>query len=385
MTVASPQALRGDPVRVLVVEDSPPDQHLIRLRLEKGDGGTEFHVTLCETMREATELLSRQAADTVLLDLGLPDCRGLECVRRVRTAAPHTPIVVLTGNDNEQIGIDAVRMGAQDFLTKGNLTSPVLRKALAYALERGAANARFRTMDRRQSLGVLAGGVAHELNNTLNVILGHTRLALEMLEAQPRAQENLRRAILGAEHAASLAEQMLAYSGKGSFVLEDLDLDRVIDENLQLIRAATGSHVQIERTRSTRSPRVHGDRRQVEQLIMCLVLNAAQAIEAEEGRIGIRTTTLDVDEGTNGVVSTDPEPVAHGRYASLEIEDSGTGIPDDIRARMFDPFFTTKGDSRGLGLCAALGIVQGHGGHITVTSRAGVGSNFRVLLPLRER
>jgi CheY-like chemotaxis protein len=175
---------------------------------------------------------------------------------------------------------------------------------------------------------------------------------------------------------------MLAYAGKGQFVVQPLDLSKIVRDTLPLAERSIGKGVHVELALSEQLPPVEADATQIEQVAMNFILNAAEAIGDRPGRISIRTGVRDIRPGepAGSYDVGQPEP---GRYAMLEVQDTGPGIDEAIRASIFDPFFTTKFTGRGLGLAAVSGIVRSLNGAIQVESRPGQGSTFRVLFPVK--
>lgn len=219
---------------------------------------------------------------------------------------------------------------------------------------------------RMESLGLLAGGVAHDFNNLLTVIMGHVNLARTDVEPTSSAALSLDTINHVARRAADLTHQMLAYAGKGQFVVEAVDLNQLIVDMAPLLRASLPAPIPLTYDLAARLPLIEADPAQIRQIVLNLVLNAAEAIEAPDGRIAVRTSTVAMP--TASVV--------------LEVCDTGIGMPPDVRERIFEPFFTTKFTGRGLGLAAVHGVVRQHHGSIAVESTPGVGSCFQVLLPV---
>jgi PAS domain S-box-containing protein len=230
-----------------------------------------------------------------------------------------------------------------------------------------------------ESLGVLAGGIAHDFNNLLTVILGN--VSLSRIEPGISAEEKTRLATIAtaAKRAADLCRQLLAYAGKGAFVIERLDLNRVAQETARLLELSVHTCT-LEFKLAPGLPAIEADPSQIQQIIMNLVLNAAEAIGARPGGIRVATAAVTLADGDlPDVLPAGTHPV--GAFVRLEISDDGGGMTPEVRRRIFDPFFTTKFAGRGLGLAAVLGIVRSHGGALTVQSEAGRGSVFRVYLP----
>jgi len=245
---------------------------------------------------------------------------------------------------------------------------------------RKRAEARLREAQKLESLGLLAGGVAHDFNNLLVGVIGNASLAQEMLPPDHPAAELLDGVIKTGQQAAHLTRQMLAYSGKGKFLVEALNLSALIPEMAGLVRPSISKKIALHLDLEEDLPSVEADRGQLQQVFMNLALNAAEAIGSHEGLITVRTG---VDRYTR--LRPEAAALATGKYVCLEVRDTGSGMDDATRARIFDPFFSTKFTGRGLGLAAVAGILRGHKGAILVSSAPGQGSCFTVLFPAAAR
>jgi PAS domain S-box-containing protein len=242
------------------------------------------------------------------------------------------------------------------------------------------AETRLREAQKLESLGLLAGGVAHDFNNLLVGVIGNASLAQEWLPEGNPAAELLEGVIKSGEQAAHLTRQMLAYSGKGKFVVEPLDLSSLIPEMSGLVRPSISKKIPLHLDLAPDLPPIEADRGQVQQVFMNLALNAAEAIGSHDGVISVRTGVEDVDERylrLHPAVAT----LRPGKHVCLEVRDTGCGMDEATMAKIFDPFYTTKFLGRGLGLAAVAGILRGHKGAISVSSAPGKGSCFTVLLP----
>ena len=231
-----------------------------------------------------------------------------------------------------------------------------------------------------ESLGVLAGGVAHDFNNLLMAMLGNMDLALARLPADAPAVANLNQAMAAARMAAGLTNRMLAYSGRGAFVVETMDLNDVIGENAAMLRAAIAKTATLGVQLRRELPPVIADAAQVQQVVMNLITNASEALGDRAGSVTLSTGVQDCDERYLRRSSLEEKP-APGRFVWLEVADTGCGMSGETVLRLFDPFFTTKFAGRGLGMSAVLGIVRGHRGAIVVDTSPGVGTTIRVLFP----
>ncbi len=234
-----------------------------------------------------------------------------------------------------------------------------------------------------ESLGVLAGGIAHDFNNLLVGVIGHASLAQDMLPVDHPARDLLTQVVRNGEQAAHLTRQMLAYSGKGRFLLEPLNLSTLYEEISILVKPAIPREVELEMHLPEDLPLVEGDRGQMRQVFTNLVLNAAEAVTGS-GHVRVETGVrwIDALHPSSPWVAGE---VPNGQYVYLEVVDSGCGMDEATRGKIFDPFFTTKFVGRGLGLAAVAGIVRGHRGAISVTSVPGQGSRFLVLFPVSRK
>jgi two-component system, cell cycle sensor histidine kinase and response regulator CckA len=247
--------------------------------------------------------------------------------------------------------------------------------------DRRKLDEQMRQTQKLESLGVLAGGVAHDFNNLLVGILGNASLAIETISSNNPARNMLRDVVAAAETAAHLTKQLLAYAGKGRFVIEPVDLSELIRQIQKLIQTSIPRTVQLRLDLQDRLPCVDADLGQLQQLMMNLIINGAEAIgEDKPGAVLVTTGVQNVDEGYIQTALA-PSQIEPGTYVTVEVHDTGVGMTDEVIARIFDPFFTTKFTGRGLGLAAVLGIVRGHKGAIKVYSTPGHGTTFKVLFP----
>jgi two-component system, cell cycle sensor histidine kinase and response regulator CckA len=238
---------------------------------------------------------------------------------------------------------------------------------------------RLRYGQKLESLGILAGGVAHDFNNLLTPILGYASLTLGMIADDSPLQPMLVQIEQAARKAADLTQQILAYSGKGRTILQQVDISSLVREMSGLLGSISG-RTRVEFELADALPWVRADASQLKQVILNLVTNAHEALLDQVGVITIKTELIDVTE-TVLLDPFSPRELPGGEYVVLEVGDTGKGIPQENINRIFDPFFTTKFTGRGLGLSAAQGIVRGHDGILTVESQTGLGTKFRVLLP----
>ena len=292
-------------------------------------------------------------------------------------------------------GADGVPLGHLAFahdqpLAEGVETRPVVRvfaaRAASELLRLRDEEARIKIernlleTQKMESLGLLAGGIAHDFNNLLVGILGSASLARQESAQHPRLRAHLDEIQRSAERAAELARQMLAYSGRAHFVVAALDLNRLVIEMGHLLQVSIPKRVILRVDLEPELPGVVVDATQIRQVLMNLVLNASEAMRDTGGFVRITTGVVQADRAMlDSAVLGRHEP--EGSYVYLEVQDDGMGMSASTQVQIFDPFFTTKFTGRGLGLSAVRGIVQGHRGALLLSSREGVGTTFRLLLP----
>jgi PAS domain S-box-containing protein len=234
-----------------------------------------------------------------------------------------------------------------------------------------------------ESLGVLAGGIAHDFNNLLTGILGNADLALADLSPVAPARESVEAIVIGARRAAELCRQLLAYSGKGRFLVRPLDLMELVQEMAHLLSISISKKVVLKYHFAKDLPAIEADATQIRQTIMNLIVNASEAIGDRSGVISVTTGLANCDTDYLKTCLT-ADGIQPGDFVFVEVADTGHGMERATQDRIFDPFFTTKFTGRGLGLAAVLGIVRGHKGAINVHSEVGRGTTFRLLFPATE-
>ena len=251
---------------------------------------------------------------------------------------------------------------------------------LAAEREREVMERQMQHVQKLESLGILAGGIAHDFNNLLTAMLGHLNLAQSRIHPESPAVpalDNLERII---HRTTDLTRQLLAYSGKGRFLVQDRDLNQVIQEMVHLLEVSISKKVSLRLNLADTPAPITADAAQIQQVLMNLVTNAADAIGEREGTIRISTQVTILDRAYLDQVFHGQELQA-GRFTILEVQDDGCGMSPEVLSRIFDPFFTTKPTGHGLGLSATLGILRGHHAGLRIYSEQGRGSTFKVLFP----
>ncbi|HCC56223.1 MAG TPA: hypothetical protein DEQ47_02995 [Solibacterales bacterium] len=251
---------------------------------------------------------------------------------------------------------------------------------VADVTERNQFELNLRQTQKLESLGVLAGGIAHDFNNLLVGILGNASLAGQMVPPGGPVAKLLDDVVMAGQRAAHLTRQMLAYAGKGRFIIERVDLSSLVADMTRLVDTSIPKNVELHLELDRELPAVEADAGQLQQVVMNLVLNAAESIGAQAGAVTVRTGARHLDRRHIRKELEDAE-IESGAYVFLEVLDTGCGMDEATKSRIFDPFFTTKFTGRGLGLAAVTGIVRGHKGAIRVKSTPGQGSTFIVFFP----
>jgi PAS domain S-box-containing protein len=251
------------------------------------------------------------------------------------------------------------------------------------AVERKEFERKLQDTQKLESLGLLAGGIAHDFNNILTGILGNASLASLELPLSSPVGGNLKSIQEGSRRAADLCKQLLAYSGRGFLVAENLSLNRLVEETAHLLKLSIGKKSALSFDFYPDLPAIRADETQIRQVIMNLVINASDAIGEGSGVIRLTTGVMRLERGALGesrLLGT--AELTDGPYVFLEVSDTGCGMSPETQAKIFDPFFTTKFTGRGLGLSSVLGIVRSHKGALTLVSELERGTTFRLLFPL---
>ena len=340
----------------------------------------------CEILgRPEAELLGRNWFDTCVPEDLRTDLARLFSARMKGESgiADYHETAVLAGDGSRRILIfqnTLLRDDAEQItgILSSGADVTVQKKAEA---ERRELEIGMQQAQKLESLGVLSSGIAHGFNNLLTGILGHASLAIEAVPAGAPLREIVESIQESARKAAELTRQLLAYSGKGRFLVEPFELSTLVRNMTSLLEVSASRNCVLQFELAKLLPRVRGDVSQFRQVLMNLVTNASEAITGHSGTIVVRTGATECDRAALAAGWVH-DPLPPGLYVYVEVEDTGGGMTPEVQARIFDPFFTTKFAGRGLGLAAVLGIVRGHHGTIQLQSQPGQGTRFRVLLPV---
>jgi signal transduction histidine kinase len=369
------------PLVILLLEDDPADAALVKAKLEEeGIACSIKHVA-----NAADFALAYQDGnlDLVLSDMSLPGFDGMTALEFTRQRFPDLPFIMLARTADEDVAIEWLKSGATDYVFMERLSrlAPVVRRAMKEAegrLERQSLEAQFIEAQKMEVIGHLAGGVAHDFNNVVGIILGYSYLITEKLQPGDSVRDDVEMIRQAALQAAALTRQLLTFSRKQSMEPAVLDLNQVLTDHDRMLRRLINEKIALFVETASKSGRVKADSGSVGQVLMNLVVNARDAM-LNGGTLRIKTQ--DVILGADDV-RTFPN-VVPGAYVLLAVSDNGTGMTDEVKARLFEPLFTTKptGEGTGLGLATCQTIVKHFGGHIRVESQIGKGTTFEIYFP----
>ena len=333
-------------------------------------------------MKDLNAPLADPRPDIILYSLSQTDAHGLEGFSRIHRFAKPTPLIVLSDLRDEDLALQAVKRGAQDYLVKTDIHPKMLERVLLYTIERAKAEQKMLELQtqlfqsqKMESIGRLAGGVAHDFNNLLMVIAGYCEFLIEDLSPNDPRVKNVKEIQDSAQSAMKLTQQLLAFSRQQVVEPMILDLNDLLFKMEPMIRRLIGSNIEVVSLPCARQAAVFIDPGQIEQVIMNLAVNARDAMP-HGGALTFETMNVMIEEAMHA-------DLPMGAYILLKVSDTGSGISEKVRRHIFEPFFTTKpaGQGTGLGLATTYGIVRQSGGIIEVESAPKRGTAFRILLP----
>jgi PAS domain S-box-containing protein len=332
----------------------------------------------CATGIPRTTILGKAAHAYLPLELAeLTERRMAESVRLWAPTEFEDELEFPTGKRVWKTRLVPWQVGTQNYLV--GFAHDVTDRVAADR-HRGVLENKLLDAQKLESLGILAGGIAHDFNNLLTGILGNVSLMRLELPVSSALRDHVDQIESVTIRAADLCRQLLAYSGKGRFVVQPLDTSEVVRQTAQLLKLSIGKNATLRLDLADNLPLVEADAMQLRQVVMNLVLNAAEALGERAGNISIVTGVLQAEGDYLRSTFLAPE-LSEGSYVFLEVSDNGCGMGAETQAKIFDPFFSTKFTGRGLGLSAVLGIVRGHKGAIKVYSELGRGTTLKLLFP----
>lgn len=382
-------------LRLLIVEDDSAFARLLRRRLRGSED--RFEVEQVETVRAAREAVERAVPDLVLLDLVLPDGRGLDLVQPLDKA--RYAVIVLSAHGDESAAVEAMRAGALDFLTKSASVLEHLVPILERTAQRWQELQAQRRLEQAQkvlerqllqaqksdALGLLAGGIAHDFSNILTAIAGFTNSALVELNAGSQAAQDLQQVLVASERARGLVERVLAFTRQEAQERRPEELRTVVQEVIGLLLPPLPAGVRVEQHLSTDQDQVLAAPVQLHQIVLNLFTNACQALAEQGGCVQVETTVVEGAFLGSLSRSLSGKPLPAASYLRLSVTDDGPGMDAETLRQIFHPFFTTRKSSdrrgAGLGLAVVKNLVEDLGGALRVESTPGHGTRFDIFLP----
>ncbi len=384
-----------DPLRVLIVDDSVADTKLVVRELRRGGRSVLYdRVDNADAMRAA---LAEGNWAVVICDWSMPGFSAPGALALIKEIQIDIPFIIVSGTIGEENAVEAMRAGAHDYVIKDRLARlmPAVERELRESQLRKAhkesesalrvsekgrreSEGQLRQAQKMEAVGRLAGGVAHDFNNVLSVILTYSELIFNELGSGNPMREDVDEIRKAAKRAADITRQLLMFSRQQVLEPRILDLNEVLVGMDRMLRRLLGEDVDLVLQITPSLGRVRVDRGSIEQVIMNLVMNARDAMPTG-GKLTMQTTDVDLDESyAEAHLGVNPGP-----YIMLAVTDTGIGMDKATQARIFEPFFTTKPKDKGtgLGLSTAFGIVQQSGGSIWVYSEEGSGTTFQIHLP----
>jgi two-component system, cell cycle sensor histidine kinase and response regulator CckA len=373
------------PLRILHLEDEPNDAALVKSTLEAE--GIASTITSAQNRNDFVAALERGGVDLILSDYVLPTFDGMSALNIVRNKWPAIPFIFVSGTLGEERAIESLKSGATDYVLKDRLArlGPAVRRAMQEIeerAERGRLEAQFIEAQKMEVIGQLAGGVAHDFNNILAVIMGYSDLMIQKLPLDDEQKNYLETIRSAAERAAGLTRQLLVFSRKQTVQPVVLDLNEVLKDLNKMLRRLIDENVEMTIIPGPQIGRIKADSGYVGQLLMNLAVNARDAMP-NGGKLTITATNATLGENdTRAHVGAKP-----GDYVMLSVSDTGTGMSKEVKAHIFEAFFTTKakGKGTGLGLATCQTIVEQSGGYICVESEVGQGTTFKIYFPRIEQ
>jgi len=375
-------------LRALIADDSENDVLLLLRVLRKA--GYEPVYERVWTAPAMQAALQRQTWDIIISDYEMPNFGGFEALQLLKASGHDLPFILVSAVVSEDMAVAAMKAGAHDYIMKRNLARlvPAIERELREAqmrVARKAAEAALRQSEEQlrqsqkiEAVGQLAAGVAHDFNNILTAITGHSELLLRRLAADDPRRKHAEQIEKAAHRAAALTRQLLTFSRKQVIEPRVLKLDALILNLEGMLRRLIGENIEFGTLLDPAAGHIKADPGQIEQVIMNLVVNARDAMP-DGGKLTVTTANATLDKSQ---LNNSPE-LGAGDYILLAVTDTGTGMTEEVKTHLFEPFFTTKplGRGTGLGLATCFGIVKQNAGHIDVQSELGRGTTFKIYFP----
>jgi two-component system, cell cycle sensor histidine kinase and response regulator CckA len=378
-------------IRVFFLEDNPDDVELELYELRKA-GFNVIH-EVARNRKEFLQKLTGFPMDIMLADYSLPDITGLDAISLCKDKGLDVPVILITGEGNEMMAVDSLRLGAIDYIIKKNIAGLPARVKRALEIWSDHKAKEHADEDRRRlqqllfenqkmdAIGRLAGGIAHDFNNILTGIIGFSEFCINDHEKGLSIREKLQSIMTLSLRGSDLVKQLLIFSRKMPVQLKVLDFNSFIIETMQFLNRIVEETMEIKIDLHEDVLKVKCDAGQFTQVLMNLTLNARDAMNGK-GRMTIKTGKSYLPEDLQSLSAS----AGKEEYVYLTVSDTGVGINSDDIQKIFDPFFTTKelGKGTGLGLSIVYSVVNAHKGFIKVSSEKAEGAAFKIYLPCAE-
>ena len=388
-------------VTLLFVDDLPENLQILGNIFKN-----KYHTIIVATSgKDALALVHKTHPDIILLDIMMPEMDGFEVCLQLKTNkdTENIPIIFLTAKDEPQAIVKGFELGAVDYVTKPFNSAELLARVNTQIREKQhrdmilQINARLRQEIRireqisdeklkletqmlntrkMEAIAALAGGVAHEFNNALNVITGSIELLTMSHLHDAVVMKNTNRMMTSSDRMVQLTSQLLAYARGGRYRPDIISLGVFIKQSLPILQHTIESSIRLEKDLDSDRLQIEADSVQMQMVLANILTNATEAIK-KEGVIQITTRDLSIDN----TVLKDLPKLKSGSYVYLKIRDNGEGMDAETLSKVFEPFFTTKFQGRGLGMAAVYGIVKSHDGVVTLDSEPGKGTTVRIYIP----
>jgi signal transduction histidine kinase len=387
-TEASEAGVAGKVLRTLIADDSENDAVLLLRALRKA--GCEPVYERVSTAPAMKAALQRQTWDIVISDYEMPNFGGFEALQILKESGLDLPFILVSAVVTEETAVAAMKAGAHDFIMKRKLArlAPAIDRELREARTRGArraaeealrqSEAQLLQAQKLEAVGRLAAGMAHDFNNILTTITGHSELLAGQLDAGDPRRKHAEQIEKAAYMAAALTRQLLTFSRKQAIEPRVLNLNSVVLNVEKMLRRLIGEDVEFCTLLDPAAGNIKADPGQIEQVVMNLAVNSRDAMPAG-GKLTV--TTANITLGNDRLAEF--PGLSAGHHVMIAISDTGTGMNAQVQSHLFEPFFTTKppGKGTGLGLATSFGIVKQNKGHISVQSELGKGTTFQICFP----
>ena len=396
-------------IRILLAEDDKVDQMAFERYVKKNIPSYDY--SIAGSIAKTEKIMKSNSFDVVISDYMLGDGTSFELFDLFKDL----PVIVTTDTGNEEVAVEAMKLGAYDYLIKDpegnylkvlpatvelalkrkqaeielknyhdNLKSMVEKRTAqlrAEIFERKKLESQIHQSQKMEAIGTLAGGIAHDFNNILFAIVGQSEILLEEIPKESPFQSGLDQIYTAAMRASELVKQILIFSRQESGDMRLMKVQPIIKESLKLIRSTIPTTIDIQHNIQPDCGVIKADPTQIHQIIMNIATNAYHAMEETGGVLTISLNEIQLSRHDIKTLEISP-----GSYVCLRVADTGIGMDKNLIDKIFEPFFTTKGKAKGtgMGLSVVHGIVKSMGGSIQVYSKPGQGSEFKAYFPVEK-